>query len=77
MSHCNACLQSDGEICSGCGHEAELAALRLVAEAAQPFAFGPLWGQILAQMPVEVARTLVKLRRPLQDALAAWKKVQP
>jgi hypothetical protein len=54
-----------------------LAALRLVAEAAQPFAFGPLWGQTLAQMPVEVARTLVKLRRPLQDALAAWKKVQP
>ena len=73
-----ACCTTDTLVtCKGCGHEAELAALRQVAEAAQPFAFGPLWGTMLAQMPVEVAAMLVKLRRPLQDALAALEKVQP
>lgn len=48
-------------------------AVRALADAAEPLAWDARWGGWLAQMPVEVARELVRLRAALQDALDVFR----
>ena len=45
-----------------------------VVDAAIPLAWDTRWGRWLAHMPTEQAREVVKLRVPLQDALAEHDK---
>ena len=68
MSHCPRCDGGpfDDEItCPGCGHEAEMAALRKVSEAAKPMLCASLDSQ---QRVYDIKR--------LSSALAAWEGVR-